>query len=239
MSGVPLKLTQHIRELCTTLREKDCHCQNTAIINYREFLRGNITGVIEKSFPALSAELGAEKVAELTDDFLANHGANEPEFHHIATEFVAYLQHCTRIDAELRMLAEYEWVLFSVEIDPEKVIPGNIHYDGIEDSSAVTVILNPTLKYIRVPFTVQRDEKTATDNQQTESLAIFRNKDHQVMKKKLAQFDCMMLHLILEKNIVNLARLQQAISVEKSNLFAQWITCSNDFNLISLQEHKR
>ncbi|WP_455820937.1 HvfC/BufC family peptide modification chaperone [Pseudomonas cerasi] len=233
MEKVPNSLTHHIRDFADKLREKHTTCQDATIINYRSFLRGNIIGVIEKTFPIFNNQLGKKRVCHLVDEFLATHGAEEAEFHHIATEFLIFLRAGKNLETENLQLVEYEWVLFCVEIDPADV--STMSATEIYSTTSHRAYCNPTLKCIRLNSAITKDELTEDKKQECHSYGIFRNKENEVMKKKLTPFDHSMLYLIIERNITNLSELEKQLPAQHRTRLAEWIDYNQKINFISLQ----
>jgi len=233
MQQIPPRMLQHIREFCAEIRAPSSVSQHAAMNNYRQFLRGNIVEVISKTFPLFSQRVGNDVIHQLTTHFLAAHGAKEAEFHHIATEMLRFLQ--TRTDllspGQLQ-LAEYEWLLFYVEIDPDVVRGSDNAVVNAQDSQNVRVVVNPTLKCIQLPLSVlQGDEASPV----VRTYALFRNQDNEVMKKSLTPFDHHMLHLLIDNQLSCLADLQRALPAEDAERLAEWIACNRNIDVLSLQ----
>lgn len=234
MEKVPDSLMHHIRDFSAKLRGENSIFQGVAINNYRSFLRGNIIGVIEKTFPIFSAQVGKERVCYLVDEFLATYGAEEAEFHHIATEFVKFLRSTEHLETEKLQLVEYEWVLFYVEIDPAEVSTMDITV--IYSNESHRAYCNPTLKCIRLNAAITEHELAEDEQKEYCSYGIFRNKDNEVMKKRLTSFDHSMLYLLIERNITHLSELESELPAQYRGRLAEWIDYNQKINFISLQK---
>ncbi|WP_199152728.1 putative DNA-binding domain-containing protein [Chromobacterium sp. ASV23] len=144
-----------------------------AIKLYRDFLRSNIEEVVKHVFPLYVSQVDSSTLRRQVDGFLAHHSASAPEFHHIATEFLVFMQ--PTAPAALRQCLEYEWVLLKTEIDPAVVEPPS--GEPLDDA---VLSLNPTLTCIEL------DLKAAG---LSGAFAIFRDARHQVRQKPLNRFD--------------------------------------------------
>ncbi|WP_421324497.1 putative DNA-binding domain-containing protein [Aeromonas veronii] len=61
--------------------------------HYARSVRANVESVLESAFPLTHAHWAPVDRWQLVEGFVIAHGAEAPEFHHIATEFVRYVQH--------------------------------------------------------------------------------------------------------------------------------------------------
>lgn len=170
-----------IETFCQRLRGGPEALGERSVELYRQFLRGNIEEVLSHVFPLFCARLSAEQLRSRIDDFLAGHASSSPEFHHIATEFLCFSQ--AGLPADLRQCLEYEWLLFSVEIDEAVVTPPSA---GQATESSV-FSLNPTLACIEL----QLDFAGLAG-----PYAIFRDARHQVIRKPLSALDRWLLEAL-------------------------------------------
>lgn len=233
MQQLPPRMLQYIREFCAELRAPSAVSQQAAINNYRQFLRGNIADVISKTFPLFSQRVGNDVIHQLATHFLASHGAEEAEFHHIATEMLCFLQQRTDLLSPGQLkLAEYEWLLFYVEIDPSIVLSSATSVGNVPDDGPVRVVLNPTLQCMQLPLSVLQGDEASPE---IKTYALFRNQGNEVMKKSLTPFDHQMLHLLVDNKLSCLADLQHALPAEDAGRLAEWIACNMNIDVISLQ----
>ncbi|QBC44777.1 hypothetical protein C1H71_15380 [Iodobacter fluviatilis] len=215
---VNMELSQ---EFSSILRNKQSITKDPSILLYREFLRGNIENVIEHTFPVFYQKTGIKNVQQHIDDFLQDHHALSPEFHHIATEFLTFIQE--RVSPEIRQGLEYEWVLFCVEID--EGIVSHCSPEGLSNESILTT--NPTLLCI-------------TLNQEIDGLqgsfAIFRDAQHQVIRKPLSLFD----HWMLSQIGTSCSFLALKSSTETTEMQLQhWLSEATEIGLIQHQSTLR
>ena len=150
MLNPPSKMRAQTESLTALIRTP---MNQHALCRYSEFIRDNILGVVANTFPLFSSQFADEQLERMVDDFVVIHGASEPEFHHIATEFVQFLQQkahqdSSSISADQMALLEYEWVAFNVEIDT-LVAAFNSPSNPIFEENQV-LQLNPTLKLVEV-----------------------------------------------------------------------------------------
>jgi hypothetical protein len=144
-------------------------------------------------FPRFSARRGEENLARDVDDFVRDFGACRGQFVHISTEFVRFSE--GRFDDLItRVLLEYEWMLFSVEVSEERVpAPAS----AWNPKSLADVRLNPTLQVIAVPFELGVEDAEAErmigENRSPFVYAIYRTPDHQVLTQSLTSIDISIL----------------------------------------------
>ncbi|MDH0340230.1 putative DNA-binding domain-containing protein [Chromobacterium haemolyticum] len=163
------------------LRDGPAVLGDRSIELYRQFLRGNIEDVLTQVFPLFCARLSAAELSLRIDEFLAEHASSSPEFHHIATEFLCFAQ--PRLSADLRQCLEYEWVLFSVEIDEALVPPPSTS----EVTERSIFSLNPTLACIEIQLDVAG---------LAGPFALFRDSSYQIIQKPLTGFDRRLLETL-------------------------------------------
>ncbi len=194
--------------------------------HYYHFIRAHIIEVIENTFQHFNRLISAEDKIRYADDFIRNHSAIEPEFHQIATEFVRFMQNYPLQDPRLLSVIEYDWVIFSVSILPNRIDAAKapIHLHQIcEDQCVIT--LNPTSCYLEVPFLVTQEGLDFSEGKKF-FYAIFRNAEHQVLYQLLTAQERYLVQLIREvENMTygDLIRQAPFISVEMLN---NWLVTS-------------
>jgi len=152
---IPKRVEAQMIEFCNSLRAMDFSDENPSLLVYRNIIRDNIHEILDKTFPLFSKELEGKTKNKIVDNFLLQHNANEAEFHKIATELVCFIQNNDFVDTTLRCLIEYEWVLYHLEISDalqklhttKQCLPNQL--------SNMKLNLNPTLKFIKLPFPIQ------------------------------------------------------------------------------------
>ncbi|MHA7588281.1 HvfC/BufC family peptide modification chaperone [Vibrio harveyi] len=211
-----------------------------ALCRYSEFIRDNILGVVANTFPLFSSQFADEQLERMVDDFVVMHGASEPEFHHIATEFVQFLQQkvhpdSSSISADQMALLEYEWVAFNVEIDTLVAAFTSSSNPILEQNQVLQ--LNPTLRLLEVPFLLHQDSVTfLTDRRHPVFYGVFRNSQHHVISQKLREVDVALIQLLQQQPNLTLAQLQQMIAQQLARFsFMEWAQHFNELGLVSVR----
>lgn len=211
-----------------------------ALCRYSEFIRDNILGVVANTFPLFSSQFADEQLERMVDDFVVMHGASEPEFHHIATEFVQFLQQKAHqdssfISADQKALLEYEWVAFNVEIDTLVAALNSSSNPILEQNQVLQ--LNPTLKLLEVPFLLHQDSVTfLTDRRHPVFYGVFRNLQHHVISQKLREVDVALIQLLQQQPNLTLAQLQQMIAQQLARFsFMEWAQHFSELGLVSVR----
>lgn len=238
MQNAPSQLKQNIERLTHFIRssENDQASPGNATTSryYREFVRGNIKEVIQHSFPEFCSCADEETVDTLAEGFLKTHKATEPEFHHIATEFVRFAQFHFTGEPALLSLLEYEWVLFSIEIDACRVVnPFQALKLDVILQQDLTLTLNPTLQYLKVPFSLE----APFDGSRLKSLGefyyvLFRNQHHQILKKFISETDHYFLRKVSEYNGSPISIIQTACTDKNKADFVHWLQHAISTDLI-------
>ncbi|HGY9593867.1 TPA: putative DNA-binding domain-containing protein [Vibrio campbellii] len=237
MLNPPSKMRAQTESLTALIRTP---MSQHALCRYSEFIRDNILGVVANTFPLFSSQFADEQLERMVDDFVVMHGASEPEFHHIATEFVQFLQQkehqdSSSISADQKALLEYEWVAFNVEIDT-LVAAFNSPSNPIFEENQV-LQLNPTLKLVEVPFLLHRDSVTfLTDRRHPVFYGVFRNSQHHVISQKLREVDVALIQLLQQQPNLTLAQLQQMIAQQLARFsFMEWAQHFSELGLVNVR----
>lgn len=200
---------------------------------YREFIIGNVSGVLENTFPYFNTHASQELKNAILKVFFEDNISSEPEFHQIATGILKSSK-SVEMNEELSKLIEFEWLLFSIEIDESKVfknieITKNLSFRDIKSIQA-----NPTLTFISLPFDISNlDEKISAD--QNMLYALYRNVNHRTSYQRLSPLEFAVLSSMLEKgvSIVDLDDFQQIDKKYKEQLIKSLVSWHNQ-NMISL-----
>ncbi|WP_050906046.1 putative DNA-binding domain-containing protein [Vibrio campbellii] len=237
MLNPPSKMRAQIESLTALIRTP---MNQHALCRYSEFIRDNILGVVANTFPLFSSQFADEQLERMVDDFVVMHGASEPEFHHIATEFVQFLQQkvhqdSSSISADQMALLEYEWVAFNVEIDTLVAAFTSSSNPIFEESQVLQ--LNPTLKLVEVPFLLHQDSVTfLTDRSHPVFYGVFRNSQHHVISQKLREVDVALIQLLQQRPNLTLAQLQQMIAQQLARFsFMEWAHHFSELGLVSVR----
>ncbi|MHA2741106.1 HvfC/BufC family peptide modification chaperone [Vibrio harveyi] len=237
MLNPPSKMRAQTESLTALIRTP---MNQHALCRYSEFIRDNILGVVANTFPLFSSQFADEQLERMVDDFVVMHGASEPEFHHIATEFVQFLQQkahqdSSSISADQMALLEYEWVAFNVEIDTLVAAFTSSSNPILEQNQVLQ--LNPTLRLLEVPFLLHQDSVTfLTQRRHSVFYGVFRNSQHHVISQKLREVDVALIQLLQQQPNLTLAQLQQMIAQQLARFsFMEWAQHFNELGLVSVR----
>ncbi|HGY1007844.1 TPA: putative DNA-binding domain-containing protein [Aeromonas salmonicida] len=203
---------------------------------YARSVRANVESVLESAFPLTHGHWAPVDRGQLVEGFVAHHGADAPEFHHIATEFVRYVQHrhgegSLNWPRQRLALLEYECACLCVEID-QGVVPQVV---PAESSFA----LNPTLKLLELPFAIRRSGVVPT-RQSSHFYALFRSPDHQVVTQRLREWDVALIQLLQQQPGMSRAAFQQQVQQVRSDFdLTEWARHFHRLGLLTLPVGER
>ncbi|MEZ9265633.1 putative DNA-binding domain-containing protein [Vibrio splendidus] len=226
--------------------------EGNAVCRYSEFIRDNVFGVLNNTFPLFCKQVDQDQLLILVDEFVVVHYASEPEFHHIATEFVSFVQRRTQpmyissltatheLTADQLAVLEYEWCAFCVEIDPLKqVLPlscsGDFHVD--ERQLQLGLLVNSTMKLVQVPFIVHGESLTfLTQRRYPVYYAIYRDSDQRANTIKLREIDVAIIQIIQQQQPNrSLADIKQIIAQQLARFeFINWVEHFSEVELIGV-----
>lgn len=166
---------------------------------YRDFIIGNVSSVIDNTFPYFSSYASTDLKDQLIKVFLQDNFSVEPAFHQIATEVLKSSKKVKMTD-ELAKLIEFEWLLFSIEISSSKVCKNKKIYESVDFQSIRNISANPTLTFISLPFEVSSLlENINTKDQQF--YALYRNINHKTSYQKISPIEFATISSALEKGV--------------------------------------
>lgn len=93
MHNPPSSMVRQTQALAALIRSP---LEDNTVCRYSEFIRDNVFAVLNNTFPLFCQQVDQDQLLILVDEFVVVHYASEPEFHHIATEFVSFVQRRTR-----------------------------------------------------------------------------------------------------------------------------------------------
>ncbi|MEL0608784.1 putative DNA-binding domain-containing protein [Vibrio echinoideorum] len=235
--------TQALSALIRLPLEENSQCR------YSEFIRDNVFGVLNNTFPLFCQQIEQSQLLILVDEFVVVHYASEPEFHHIATEFVSFVQRRTQpmgmsslsasheLTVDQLAVLEYEWCAFCVEIDSSKqVLPlswtGDLRVDG--QQLKLGLLVNSTMKLVQVPFLVHGESLTfLTRRRYPIYYAIYRDSDQRVNTIKLREIDVAIIQIIQQQPNRSLADIKQIITQQLARFeFINWVKHFSEIELI-------
>lgn len=205
---------------------------------YHEFICENIVGVIENTFPLFSKTQRADGLNQLANEFIYYHGATEPEFHQIATEFVQFSQKRAEITPSLLKLIEYEWVTFNVEIAMERADKEHPSWEEIAvQPDAFTLTSNSVMQLIEVPFLVEEDAVNfLSKDEDFVVYGVYRTKENIVVSQKLRNIDVAIIQIISQAPKTTLAKAEQHIHTHLAGFdFMHWVHSFTQNQLITIQ----
>jgi hypothetical protein len=181
--AAPARVAAAVEALCADVRRGGSS-------RYAGLLRDNVLDVLRCSFPRFSALVPQSRLERLAAGFMAGHRAGRPQFHHIATEFVAYAQGLDDLPTRWLCLLEYEWTLLAAEIDPG-LVPGAA---TIDPAAAATrhLAANPTLRVVALPFDAERPDAPPGEGR-PHVYAVYRSSRHAVLVQRLGLADRLLL----------------------------------------------
>lgn len=230
---IPTKVEAQIIQFSNSLRAINYSGDNPSILLYRNIIRDNIHEILNKTFPLLSKELNTERKKIIVDNFILKHSANEAEFHKIATELICFIKTSNYLEDRLLCLIEYEWILYHIEISEclektqtkEQYLPPEI--------SKMKLKLNPTLKFIKLPFLIQ--DGIPIMNQSGDYIyGLFKNSANEILRKRLFSFDLSILNYIVDKSIDLISDIEELTPKENKEYLQKWIIENITEEFISL-----
>lgn len=222
-AAVPPRLWQQTEWLAGRIREPAAELAP----HYVRSVRANVEAVLESTFALTLNHLTPVERDALVNGFVAHHGAIEPAFHQIATELVRHVQlgqgeGWLNWPRQRLALLEYEWACLCVEID-EGVVPQVL--PGEEVTAESSLVLNPTLQLLELPFAIRRSGVVPT-RQGNHFYGLFRSPDHQVVTQRLREWDVALIQLLQQQPGITQATFKQQVQQVRS-----------DFDLIDWARH--
>ncbi len=234
MISAPESLIYHTERFCGTIRQNTQARLNEGLACYRSLVRQNLSEILKCTFPLFSREFNAQQQGDLIERFLNEHSAEEPEFHHIATEWLQFIQQQPDIPVGLLALMEYEWVLFSVEISFSQVAsPWDLSVGEHSELNNRIIRLNPTLMAIRLPFTLGGDNGYTLSNDES-FYAVYRKHNHEICYKPLSPLEQHLIDRIKENHTRTVAELKYEFSdYLQHEVLDNWLLRSTTSELIT------
>ncbi len=197
-SKIPQSLKNHTQQLCAHIRSKCVDVMPVSTQRYQNFISDNFKMVIEGTFPLFSRLINPGIFDKLVAQFLNEHNASYPEFHHIATEFVCFMQTHFPASLPLLPLIEYEWLTFSTEISTQGVMGSDVKLAETTKKSELQLFINPTLQYICMPFVITESINYCPVKYGEFYYAVFRNIAHKVITKGLNTMELSFLQQMMQ-----------------------------------------
>lgn len=248
MHNPPSSMVRQTQALAALIRSP---LEDNTVCRYSEFIRDNVFAVLNNTFLLFCQQVDQDQLLILVDEFVVVHYASEPEFHHIATEFVIFVQRRTQpmyisslaathqlTDDQLAVL-EYEWCAFCVEIDSTiEVLPTSADQalEISEQHHRIGLSVNTTMKLVQVPFLVHGESLTfLTQRRHPVYYAIYRDSDQRVNTIKLREIDVAIIQMIQQHTSQSLADIKQIIAQQLARFeFINWVEHFSDIELIGV-----
>lgn len=200
---------------------------------YREFIVGNVLSVLENTFPYFNKHASQELKDKILKVFFEDNISSEPAFHQIATEILKSSK-SVEMNEKFSKLIEFEWLLFSIEIDGSKVFESIEITKDLSFKDIRNIKENPTLIFILLPFDINDlDEEISIDK--NIMYALYRNINHRTSYQRLTPLEFAVLSSVLEKGVstFDLEDFQQIDNKYKERLIKSLASWHNQ-NMIIL-----
>ncbi|MBC3252369.1 putative DNA-binding domain-containing protein [Serratia fonticola] len=229
-----LQVTESDFSRCLRAGIKKSETYSSGMLLYWKGIRDSIASVLYSVFPVFCRSLTDDVISEISNAFIMQHQATQPEFHQLATELLLFMRQRPEVLAENQPIIEYEWLLYSLEIDEGIVSPPHIKVAEHLDINNTDIIANPTLRIVSFPFLLKNGEPYYGSEPLEYYYAIYRRHDNVLYHKKLSIID---VQLLLEiGNAVAMAKmLKEKVAKHLTTLsFKQWLAITNNDEMISL-----
>ncbi|WP_054555927.1 DUF2063 domain-containing protein [Cobetia sp. UCD-24C] len=232
----PIVLQSEVMAMTVAIRSATNDSDTPGIHHYRQCIRGNILDVLGTTYASTCHYFSDLEVKRLIDDFMENHSAAAPEFHHIATELLMYVTDEQWLPPLILKVMEYEWLLLMIEIDPGCIAKNTpLSKKQIQDN--LRIIPNPTLYCIQLPFTLPLGDIEANSDT-TEILPryyymICRNNEHDIIYKELNEIDRELMPLLAQSKGMDWEEihLRHALHVSETELI-NWLYQTHNMQFI-------
>ncbi|HHR6078739.1 TPA: putative DNA-binding domain-containing protein [Providencia alcalifaciens] len=212
-----------------------CTAERTSSFQiYRQIICDNIQQVLENVFPLFCARLNTEQRHQWVSTFIQQHSAEQPEFHQIATEWLLFLRQQSVLSTHMQPLIEYEWLLYSTEIN-EAVIspPQNIHLTH-ELIHHAAVTFNPTLNIVALPFSLTKYDESHQSQPHPHYYIIYRQYTHGLFQKALDTTDIRYFAELQNKKPLS-DLLQEKIESSELSDWLQWLENNIQNEILSIK----
>lgn len=234
--SVPESLKSAIQTLSHQLRKPltcTTECASSLQI-YRQIICDNIQLVLENTFPLFSARLDIEQRHQWVSEFIQQHSAEQPEFHQIATEWLLFLRQQAVLNKQMQSLIEYEWLLYSTEINEEVIPPPQNIQLTIGLIQHATFTFNPTLNIVALPFSFTEQNEIHKNKPYPHYYIIYRTHTHRLFQKALNTTD---IHYLSELQRTSSLSdlLQEKIDTPELSGWIQWLEYNRKNEILSIK----
>lgn len=166
--------------------ERRCRAvRDDKLLPYGPLIRAGAHELVSMMFPRFVKRRGHDALVRDIDTFFREFGAGRAEYIQMGTEFVRFMLPRLPGGTE-RVLLEYEWMLFDVEID-EAMVP-----EVRDDRLPVSCRINPTVRWLAAPFDLLSDaepDDALPPGHSRYAYAIYRSADDRVSTHPLGARD--------------------------------------------------
>jgi hypothetical protein len=152
---------------------------------YRDLFFNNLRNLLGGTFPVLRKLSGQDRWGRLIREFMARHRSHTPYFLEIPKEFLAFLEHEHKPEADdipfLLELAHYEWVELALSISTDKDDLEAVDSAGnlLEGAPVLSVLAWP-LAYRYPVHRISESFRPAEPGEQPTYLAVYRTPQNDV-----------------------------------------------------------
>ncbi|MGQ0698501.1 MAG: HvfC family RiPP maturation protein [Panacagrimonas sp.] len=208
---------------------------------YRELFYNNVEGFLANAFPVIR-KLSSDSVWHArVRDFYARHQSHSPQFHHLAEEFLKFLQDERGAHPDdppyFAELAHYEWVelslgLAEVDLTPELADPNG---DPMEAPPVVSPLAWP-LAYSYPVHRIGPDFEPAEAPDAPSYLVVYRTRQDQVKFMEINAVSARLLQLIEENPTTSGRELMLQIAGELQHPEPEQVVAAGRGMLTGLRE---
>ncbi|MFT4937601.1 MAG: hypothetical protein ACI88A_000618 [Paraglaciecola sp.] len=180
---------------------------------YRELFFNNICGFLSSGFPVLESLYSEQNWLILARKFFAEHECRSPYFIDISKEFVEYLSssyQLTDCDPPFMLeLAHYEWMELAISVRKQTSLLN--YWDGHTKYASVQFSALASFVSYQYPVHQISQENQPQGSSERVYLVVYRNEQDEVNFTLVNAVSAHMLSIILEKEVVEVKSLIEAM----------------------------
>ncbi|CAQ82964.1 MULTISPECIES: HvfC/BufC family peptide modification chaperone [Photorhabdus] len=235
--SVPVLLSSAEEAFSTLIRTRNIEGKalSPGEILYRKIIRENIDSVLQSVFPLFCQNISGDCMCTLVNDFIYAHCASQPEFHQIATELLIFICHQKNIPLRYLALLEYEWLIYSIEIDDSNVSKGQKIISLTEKMHCVDIIINPTLKITCLPFQIKKGKPCYENFPLMYYYIIYRKRDNSIYQKNINDQDLKLISEINGRMTVETFIQRDSLSLFSDENLMSWLETNSSDEVLLLK----
>lgn len=217
LEAVERQLAAHIRNPDAQDGPADIEPRRLKI--YRELFYKNIETFISNGFPILHSLIPEPGWHAMVRDFMANHQCRTPYFLEISQEFLLYLQHTRKPQADdpafMNELAHYEWLELALDVADENLDDITVELQG--DLLAQLPVVSPLAWSMAYHYPVHKIGRDFQPDQPEPSpvyLVVYRDRKDRVGFMEANSVTARLLEL-LQRDDINTGQQALAIIAEE------------------------